>query len=183
MSHAWYALRVQAEREEQVKASLLAKLRAAGHEDDVLQIVVPAENVSEVSGGKRRVSQQKMFPGYMLVCVRLNENGEVPDGVWFAVQEASGVSGFVGGNRLKPEQLDEEEVKRIIDDMEARKGKPKPKIEFETGDHVRIKEGPFENFEGVVETVDPIKWVLKVKVSIFGRDTSVEMEYGKVEKV
>ena len=109
--------------------------------------------------------------------------GEVPDDVWFTIMETPGISGFVGGNRMKPVPLDELEVQRIIDDIEARKEKPKPKMEFEPGDKVRIKEGSFENFDGTVESVDPTKWMLKVRVSIFGRDTSVELEYGKVEKI
>jgi transcriptional antiterminator NusG len=97
--------------------------------------------------------------------------------------ETPGISGFVSPDRRKPEPLDELEVQRILDDIESRKEKPKPKVEFEAGNKVRIKEGPFENFDGTVESVDSNKWMLKVKVSIFGRDTSVEMEFSKVEKI
>jgi transcriptional antiterminator NusG len=97
--------------------------------------------------------------------------------------DTPGISGFVGGSRLKPVPLDETEVQRIIDDIEARKEKPKPKMEFQPGDRVRIREASFENFDGTVESVDSTKWMLKVRVSIFGRDTSVELEYGKVEKI
>ncbi len=179
---AWYALRAQSEREEKIKESLMTRIRAKGLEDTILQIIVPAENVSEIKEGKKRVSQQKMFPGYILVEVQKKEDGEVPQDVWFVIMETPGISGFVGGNRMNPVPLDETEVQRIIDDIDARKEKPKPKMEFEPGDKVRIKEGSFENFDGTVESVDPTKWMLKVRVSIFGRDTSVEMEYGKVEK-
>ena len=180
---AWYALRVQSEREEKIKESLVARIRAKGLEQHVSQIVVPAENVSEIKEGKKRVSQQKMFPGYILIEMLLNESGEVPEGIWFAVMETPGISGFVSPDRRKPEPLDDMEVRRILTDIESRKEKPKPKVEFEPGNKVRIKEGPFENFDGTVESVDSTKWMLKVKVSIFGRDTSVEMEYGKVEKI
>jgi transcriptional antiterminator NusG len=180
---AWYALRVQSEREEKIKESLVARIRAKGLEQHVSQIVVPAENVSEIKEGKKRVSQQKMFPGYILIEMQLNEGGEVPEGIWFAIMETPGISGFVSPDRRKPEPLDEQEVRRILSDIESRKEKPKPKVEFEPGNKVRIKEGPFENFDGTVESVDSTKWMLKVKVSIFGRDTSVEMEYGKVEKI
>jgi len=181
---AWYALRVQSEREEKIKESLVARIKAKGLDSFVLQIVVPAETVSEIKEGKKRVTLQKMFPGYILIEVQTKDaGGEVPDGIWFAIMETPGISGFVGGNRTKPEPVDEEDVKRILNDIESRKEKPKPKVEFESGNKVRIKEGPFENFDGVVESVDAAKWMLKVKVSIFGRDTSVEMEYGKVEKI
>ena len=180
---AWYALRVQSEREEKIKESLVARIRAKGLEQYVNQIVVPAENVSEIKEGKKRVSQQKMFPGYILIDVQTNDKGEVPEGLWFAIMETPGISGFVGSNRMQPEPLDEQEVRRIMNDIESRKDKPKPKVEFQSGDKVRIKEGPFENFDGTVESVDSTKWMLKVKVSIFGRDTSVEMEYSKVEKI
>ena len=180
---AWYALRVQSEREEKIKESLLARIRAKGLEHHVSQIVVPAENVSEIREGKKRVSQQKMFPGYILIELTTNDGGEVTEGVWFAIMETPGISGFVGGNRMTPSPLDELEVRRILSNIEARKEKPKPKVEFEPGDKVRIKEGTFENFDGTVESVDSTKWMLKVKVSIFGRDTPVELEYGKVEKI
>jgi transcriptional antiterminator NusG len=179
----WYALRAQSEREEKIKEGLSARLRAKGIENLVPQIIVPAENVSEIREGKRRVSQQKMFPGYILIEVDAGDSGELPQDVWFAIMDTPGISGFVGGSRLKPVPLDESEVQRIIDDIEARKEKPKPKMEFQSGDRVRIREGSFENFDGTVESVDPSKWMLKVRVSIFGRDTSVELEYGKVEKI
>lgn len=179
----WYALRAMSEREEKIKESLEARVRARGLEPFVSRIIVPAENVSEMREGKKRVSQQKMFPGYILIEVQTAESGDVPQEVWFAIMETPGISGFVGGNRMQPVPLDDGEVQRIIDDIEARKEKPKPKIEFVAGDKVRIKEGSFENFDGTVESVDPAKWMLKVRVSIFGRDTSVELEYGKVEKI
>ena len=180
---SWYALRVQSEREEKIKETLVARIRSKGLDQYVSQIVVPAENVSEIKEGKKRVSQQKMFPGYILIELSTNESGEVPEGIWFVIMETPGISGFVGGNRMTPEPLDEQEVRRILSDIESRKEKPKPKVEFEPGNKVRIKEGPFENFDGTVESVDSTKWMLKVKVSIFGRDTSIEMEYSKVEKI
>jgi transcriptional antiterminator NusG len=179
----WYALRVQSEREEKIKEGLMARVRAKGLESFISQIVVPAENVSEIKEGKKRVSQQKMFPGYILIEMLTGENGEVSEGLWFAIMETPGISGFVGGNRNQPSPLDDMEVQRILSDIESRKEKPKPKVEFEPGNKVRIKEGPFENFDGTVESVDSTKWMLKVKVSIFGRDTSVEMDYSKVEKI
>jgi len=179
----WYALRAMSEREEKIKEGLELRVRSRGLEKYVSQIIVPAENVQEVREGKKRVSQQKMFPGYILIEVETQDTGDVPQDVWFAIMETPGISGFVGGNRMQPTPLDESEVQRILQDIEDRKEKPKPKMEFQSGDKVRIKEGSFENFDGTVESVDPSKWMLKVRVSIFGRDTSVELEYGKVEKI
>lgn len=179
----WYALRAMSEREEKIKEGLELRVRSRGLEKYVSQIIVPAENVSEIREGKKRVSQQKMFPGYILIEVESQDAGKVPEEVWFAIMETPGISGFVGGNRMEPAPLEENEVQRILQDIEDRKEKPKPKMEFVSGDKVRIKEGSFENFDGTVESVDPAKWMLKVRVSIFGRDTSVELEYGKVEKI
>jgi transcriptional antiterminator NusG len=183
MGKVWYALRAQSEREERIKESLEARLRARGIEQYVSQIIVPAESVSEIREGKKRVSQQKMLPGYLLIEVETGELGEVPEGVWYAIMDTPGISGFVGGERRNPVPLEDGEVRRIIEDIEARKEKPKPKVEFAPGDKVRIDEGSFENFDGTVESVDMAKWMLIVRVSIFGRETSVELEYGKVERV
>ena len=179
----WYALCAQSEREERIKESLEARLKARNLEALVSRIIVPAESVTEVREGKKKISQQKMLPGYILAEVEVDEKGDLPQGVWFAIMETPGISGFVGGNRMKPEPVEQADVDRILSDIESRKEKPKPKVEFVAGDRVRIKEGSFENFDGVVESVDASNWKLTVKVSIFGRDTSVELEYGKVEKV
>ena len=118
---AWYALRVQSEREEKIKESLMARVKAKGLDSFVLQIVDPAETVSEIKEGKKRVTQQKMFPGYILIEVATKEDGEVPEGIWFAIMETPGISGFVGGNRTKPEPVDEQDVRRILNDIESRK--------------------------------------------------------------
>ena len=119
---AWYALRVQSEREEKIKESLVARIRAKGLEHYVSQIVVPAENVSEMTKGKKRVSQQKMFPGYILIEVEAQDNGQVEQNLWFVIMETSGISGFVGSNRMEPEPLDESEVRRILDDKDQPTG-------------------------------------------------------------
>ena len=180
---AWYALRAMSEREEKIKESLMNRLKLSGGAALVSQLIVPSESVTEMREGKKKVSQQKMLPGYILIETDLTPEGELPEKVWYAIMETPGISGFVGGNRMKPEPLDPDEVKRILDDINSRKEKPKPKVEFGPGDKVRIKEGSFENFDGTVESVDTSKWMLTVRVSIFGRDTSVELEYGKVERI
>ena len=118
-----------------------------------------------------------MYPGYILIEM------EVSDESWFIVTETPGISGFVGTDRLHPAPMREEEVQRILREMEDKKEKPRPKVEFEVGETVKIKEGPFENYDGVVEDVTPSKGLVKVGISIFGRSTSVELEFAKVEKV
>ncbi|MCX7806310.1 MAG: transcription termination/antitermination protein NusG [Planctomycetota bacterium] len=184
MPKAWYVLRVASEREEFIRNSIEARAKAKGLQDVISRVVVPSEHVAEIREGKRRVSQQKMFPGYILLEIETNKDGKIDERAWYLItQEVQGILGFLGTSRNEPEPLPEEEVRRILKDMEDRKEKPRPKVEYEVGDRVRIKEGPFENFDGAVEAVDPAKGQLRVSVSIFGRATSVELEYGKVEKI
>ena len=179
MAKAWYIVRVQAEREEKIRESLLARIRAAGPgvESRFGRIVVPSEHLQEIRGGKRRITQQKMYPGYMMVEMKLD------DDTWFLITETPGISGFVATNRTKPEPLPQEEVDAILREMEEKRERPRPKVQFELGERVKIKEGAFQNYDGVVEEVDPGKGQVKVSVSIFGRSTMVEFEYSKVEKV
>ena len=179
MAKNWYIVRVQAEREEKIRETLLARIRAAGPEIESRfgRIVVPSEHLQEIRGGKKRVTQQRMYPGYMMVEMCLD------DETWFLVTETSGISGFVATNRKKPEPLPREEVEAILREMEEKRERPRPKVQFELGEHVKIREGAFQNYDGVVEEVDPGKGQVKVSVSIFGRSTMVEFEYSKVEKV
>jgi len=179
MAMNWYTLKVAAEREERIRASLEAKIRAAPPEvqRQFGRILVPSEHYTEIKGGKKRVTKQKMYPGYLLIEMELTDES------WFLVTETSGVAGFVGTNRRKPVPMPEQEVARLLREMEDKKEKPRPKIDFELGDSVKIKEGPFENYDGTVEEVTPSKGLVKVSVSIFGRSTSVELEYSKVEKL
>lgn len=185
MSRAWYALRVQSGWEQKVRDSLVARVKAEGIEELITRIMVPAEHVAEIREGKRRVTQQKMYPGYILAEIQQDEEGKVPERVWFVVMETPGISGFVGPSRRRDEivPLEDEDMQRLLQDMEDRKEKPRPKIAFESGDRVRVKEGPFENLEGMVDEIAPAKGLLKVKLSIFGRNTTVELEYAKVEKL
>jgi len=179
MSMQWYTLKVQAEREEKIRAAIEARVRAAapGVQEEFGRILVPSEHFTEIRGGKKRITKQKMFPGYLLIEVDLTDDS------WFLIMETGGVAGFVGSDRRHPDPMPEQEVGRLLREMEDKKEKPRPKIDFLVGDGVKIKEGPFENYDGVVEEVTPANGRVRVSVSIFGRSTSVELEYSKVEKL
>jgi transcriptional antiterminator NusG len=176
MAKAWYAIRAQSEREDLIRDNLEAKVRAAGLQDVIARIMVPREHVSEIRDGKKRIIQRKMYPGYILV------EADLTDEAWFLITETPGISGFVG-SRTKPQPLTEAEISRILRDIEDKKERPRPKVEFEVGDGVKIKSGPFENYDGVIEEINPAKGLLRVSVSIFGRSTPVELEYSQVERL
>jgi transcription termination/antitermination protein NusG len=176
MAKAWYAIRAQSEREDLIRDNLEAKVKAAGMEELVARIMVPREHVSEIREGKKRIIQRKMYPGYILV------EADLTDEAWFLITETPGISGFVG-SRTKPVPLTEAEISRILRDIEDKKERPRPKVEFEVGDGVKIRSGPFENYDGVIEEINPTKGVLRVSVSIFGRSTPVELEYSQVERL
>jgi transcriptional antiterminator NusG len=176
MAKAWYAIRAQSEREDLIRDNLEAKVKAAGMEALITRIMVPREHVSEIREGKKRIIQRKMYPGYILV------EADLTDEAWFLITETPGISGFVG-SRTKPVSLTEAEISRILRDIEDKKERPRPKVEFEVGDGVKIRSGPFENYDGVIEEINPTKGVLRVSVSIFGRSTPVELEYSQVERL
>lgn len=172
----WYTVKVQPEREEKIKNLLLDRIRMKGLGNEIRQILIPTESVSEIRGGKKRIVEQKTYPGYLFIEMDLT------DETWYLITETAGISGFVSANPRHPVPLPEEEMNRILRTMDDQKEKPKPKIEFEIGQKVRIKEGPFTNFEGTVEDVNPEKGILKIIVPIFGRSTPVELEYYQVER-
>ncbi|MBN1793590.1 MAG: transcription termination/antitermination factor NusG [Candidatus Omnitrophica bacterium] len=173
---SWYVIHTQTGQEEKVKANVESRIKDSGLADRISQVLIPTEKVSEVRGGQKKISTRKFYPGYVLVEMELS------DEAWYFIRNTPGVTGFVGPGK-KPLPLDEKEVKRIIKQTEERKEKPKPKVEFESGESVRVKEGPFTNFTGVVEEANPNKGKLKVMVSIFGRATPVELEYWQVERL
>ncbi|MCA8972430.1 MAG: transcription termination/antitermination factor NusG [Planctomycetes bacterium] len=172
----WYIIRVPVGREERVRQNLLSRVKQAGLEDKVPEVLLPVENVSDIKAGKRRVTKRKLFPGYLLVHMEIDED------VWFVLRETPGYQGFVGGGD-QPVPMTEDELQRIRGKMEESKEKPKLSISFKAGDRVKIKQGHFENFDGVIEEVNPEKGVVKVSVTIFGRATQVEVEYWEVEQI
>ena len=182
MSKKWYVLRVQSGREDSVKESLTKRVQALKLEEMIDRVIVPTERVSEIKGGKRRVAERKLYPGYIMVEMETDQNGRIPEEVWFAIKETPGIGDFVS-SRSKPIPMKDHEVDRLLKSMEEKEEKPKIKIGFRAGDNVRIKEGPFENFDGYVEEVNPAKGLVKVVVTIFGRATQIELEYWQIEAI
>ncbi|GIX22387.1 MAG: transcription termination/antitermination protein NusG [Gammaproteobacteria bacterium] len=176
MAKRWYVVQTYSGFENQVKRSLEERVKRMGMEDRFGQILVPTEEVVEMREGQKRRSERKFFPGYVLVEM------EMDDQTWHLVKEAPKVLGFVGGSSDKPAPISPKEAQAILDRMREGVEKPRPKVLFEPGEVVRVIDGPFNDFSGVVEEVDFEKSRLKVSVSIFGRSTPVELEFGQVEK-
>ena len=172
----WYIIHSQTGFEDRVKRSLKNRIVFAGIQDYVSQIIIPTEQVSEIRAGKKRVSQRKFFPGYILIEMELN------DSVYSVIKSTPGVTGFIGTGK-KPTPLSQEEAEGILKRIEETQTKPSPRVVFEEGEQVRVTQGPFVNFNGTIEEVHPEKGKLKVSVSIFGRATRVELEYWQVEKI
>jgi len=172
----WYVVHTQTGIEEKVKASLERKIVTGGLQDEITSVIIPTEQVSEVRSGKKKITQRKFFPGYLLVEMDLSEK------TYLFVKNTPGVTGFIGLGK-KPVALPKEEVENILKRTKDTAVKPSPKIVFEKGEQVRVNEGPFLNFNGTIEEVYPEKGKVKVSVSIFGRSTPVELEYWQVEKV
>lgn len=176
MAMRWYVLQTYSQFEHQVKRALLERIEREGVQDQFGQILVPTEEVVEVKDGKKRSSQRKFFPGYVLLEMDMNEV------TWHLVNSTPKVSGFVGGTAERPAPIAKHEVDAIMRRIEEGVEKPRPKTLFEVGEEVRIVEGPFAEFTGTVEEVQYEKSRLKVSVLIFGRPTPVELEFHQVEK-
>ena len=176
MAKHWYVIHTLTGQEEKVKANLLSRLDLSKIKDQVAQVVIPTEVVSEVKSGKKKISERKFFPGYVLIEMDLT------DDTWYLVKNAPGVTGFIGSGS-KPTPLLEEEIQTILKQSEEKKEKPIPKITFNKGESVRVKDGPFTNFNGTVDETNPERGRLKVSVMIFGRSTPVELEYWQVERI
>ncbi|MBD3264978.1 MAG: transcription termination/antitermination factor NusG [Candidatus Omnitrophica bacterium] len=172
----WYILHTLSGAEDKAKANLEARIKAHRYEELIDNIIIPKEQVTEVKLGKKQVLQRKFFPGYILVHMEMN------DDTWLFVRKTTGITSFIGPKR-KPSPIMQEEVDRILAKAEESKAKPAPKVSFDKGEGVRVVEGPFVNFNGVVDEVYPDKGKLKVSVSIFGRTTPVELEFWQVEKI
>jgi len=172
----WYVVHTQTGSEEKVKTALERRISTEGMQDSVSKVIIPTEQVSEVRSGKKKISQRKFFPGYLLVEMELSEK------TYLFVKTVPGVTGFIGLGR-RPMPLPKEEVDNILKKTEETQVKPSPKVVFEKGEQVRITEGPFLNFNGTIDEIHPEKGKIKVSVSIFGRSTPVELEYWQVEKV
>lgn len=171
----WYGVHTYSGFENKVKLNLEERIRAMGLEELFGEILIPSETVVEMKKGEKKTSTRKFFPGYILVQMDLNNE------TWHVVKDTPKVTGFVGGG-VTPPSIPDEDVAKITARMEEDVERPKPKVAFEVGETVRVVDGPFLNFTGVVEDVKPDKGKLKVMVSIFGRVTPVELEFIQVEK-
>jgi len=172
----WYVVHTQTGSEEKAKAGLKSKLATTILKQYVSEIVVPTEQVSEIRGGKKRITERKFFPGYILMKMEMNKES------WYLVKSTPGITGFIGPGK-KPTPISQEEVDSILKRTEDTETKPTPKIIFEIGEAIRISQGPFANFNGQVMEIHPERGKLKVSVSIFGRATLVELEYWQIEKI
>ncbi len=176
MAKRWYVVHVYSGFEQQAIRSLRERIAHSGLEDKFDEILVPTEEVVEMRGGQKRKSDRKFFPGYVLIKM------EMDDETWHLVKEVPKVMGFIGGTSDKPAPISEKEAARIMDRIEEGANKPRPKVLFEPGEVVRVIDGPFADFNGVVEEVNYEKSRLRVAVTIFGRSTPVELGFGQVEK-
>ena len=176
MALKWFIIHVYSGFENKVKKSLEERIASSPNPDKFGEVVVPTEQIVELVKGKRKTSSRKFYPGYIMIQMELDEE------TWHIVNSTDKVTGFLGG-REKPTPISEEEASHILNRMEAGKLKPKPKYFFESGDEVRVIDGPFTNFNGTVEEVNPEKGKIKVLVSIFGRSTPVELEFVQVTKI
>lgn len=177
MAKRWYVVHTYSQFEKSVQRALIERIARAGMEELFGQILVPVEEVVELKAGQKKLSERKFYPGYVLVEM------EMTDDTWHLVKSIPKVSGFIGGTAMKPTPISQKEVDNIMHQMQAGVEKPRPKILFEVGETVRVKEGPFTDFNGNVETVNYDKSKLRVSVTIFGRSTPVELDFGQVEKV
>lgn len=176
MAMQWYVVHAYSGFEKSVARALKERIARAGMQDKFGEILVPVEEVIEMKGGQKSVTERKFFPGYVLVQMEMN------DTTWHLVKSTPKVTGFVGGTATKPAPISEKEVKAILQQIQEGVEKPKPKVLYEVGELVRIIDGPFSDFNGTVEEVNYEKNKLRVSVTIFGRATPVELDFSQVEK-
>jgi len=177
MTKRWYVVHAYSGMEKSVARAIQERVDRAGMSEKFGRILVPTEEVVEMKGGQRKTTERRFFPGYVLVEM------EMDDDTWHLVKHTNKVTGFIGGTGNRPTPISEKEVEKIMAQMQEGVEKPKPKTLFEVGEMVRVREGPFTDFNGNVEEVNYEKSRLRVSVTIFGRATPVELEFGQVEKV
>jgi transcription termination/antitermination protein NusG len=172
----WYVVHAYSGMEKAVERNIRERIARAGMQDFFGEILVPTEEVVEIKNGQKRTSERRFYPGYVLVQMVMNDES------WHLVKHTNKVTGFVGGAKNRPAPISEEEVAKILGQMEEGVEKPRHKVEFVVGEYVRVKDGPFTDFNGTVEEVNYEKSKVRVSVTIFGRATPVELEFSQVEK-
>jgi transcriptional antiterminator NusG len=173
----WYVVHAYSGMEKAVERNLRERIDRSGMAERFGRILVPTEEVVEMKNGKKAVTERRFFPGYVLVEMLMG------DDTWHLVKNTSKVTGFVGGAKNRPVPISEDEVMKIVNQMQEGTDKPRPKVEWEVGEVVRVKEGPFTDFNGSIEEVNYDKSKMRVSVTIFGRATPVELDFHQVEKV
>ena len=185
MAKRWYVVHAYSGFEHQVQRALDTRIARAEMQEKFGQVLVPTEEIIEMRAGQKRKSERKFFPGYVLVQIETHEDAGIPridDDSWHLIKETPKVMGFIGGTAERPLPIKDSEADVILRRVQEGVDKPKPKVLFEPGEMVRVTEGPFNDFNGVVEEVNYEKSRLRVAVLIFGRSTPVELEFGQVEK-
>lgn len=176
----WYALHAHSGQEASVQKNLLAISEQEDMKDKITNVLVPMEEVAEIKSGEKKISKRKFFPGYVLV--QLVEHPEKDPDLWHHIKNTPGVTGFIG-SRTAPVPLENAEVEAIVEEIRGERERPRPKVEFEVGERVKIIDGPFSNFLGTIDEIDAERGHVKVMVEIFERLTSVEVEFWQVEKI
>lgn len=172
----WYAIHTYSGQENATRTNIVNRLKALGGEDKVSQILIPTEEVSEIKGGKKKITTRRVFPGYIFLEMEMNEN------VWYIVRYTPGVFGFIG-TKTKPTALKDEEVDAIFGRIKEGTGKVRPKVVFSPNESVRVIDGPFANFMGIIRDVDVERERLHIMVNILGRQTPLELEFYQVERL
>ncbi len=177
----WFVLHTLSGQEQKVKDSIEKRIKIEEMAEWIKEVLIPTEKVAEVKKGKKTTSTRKFYPGYILVHMKLlDEKNQLQEKSWYFIRETAGIIGFIGGDRPVP--LKQDEVDSILAQIEERQEKVAPKVAFEKGETVKVTDGPFQNFTGVIDEIDPDRGKLKISVSIFGRSTPVELEYWQVER-
>jgi len=181
MQSQWFVIHTLSGQEQKVKESIEKRLKPEEMGDYIKEVLVPMEKVAEVRAGKKTISNRKLYPGYVFVdMVLLDDNKRIVEKPWYFIRETPGIIGFVGGERPTPTSA--EEIATIKEQISESEDQERPKVHFEVGETIKINDGPFLNFSGVIEEIEPDRGKLKVTVNIFGRNTPVELEYWQVEK-
>jgi transcriptional antiterminator NusG len=177
----WFVLRVASNKEDSVRETLLRKIKIEGLVHLVNRILVPTEKQKTIKAGKQKILEKKLYPGYVFVEMRLEDDGRIPQDVFFLIKETTGVGDFIG-TAGRPAAMSIPEIEKMLQASKPAEQQPEVKMEFQKGDQIKIKEGPFENMEGTVDKILPDQGKVRVIVMIFGRATPVELEYWLIEK-
>jgi transcriptional antiterminator NusG len=172
----WYVVHAYSGMEKAVERNIAERINRAGMQSKFGRFLVPTEEVVEIKNGQKKTTERRFYPGYVLVEMTMDDES------WHLVKHTNKVTGFVGGAKNRPSPISEDDVRKIVEQMQVGTNKPRHKVEFETGEYVRVKEGPFADFNGTVEEVNYDKNKVRVSVTIFGRATPVELEFGQIEK-